>query len=75
MVGVSETVPKADFAADRTGKYSGHSGPIVQLLRLGEVLLSLGADRKLVVWDIGTYDEPQVCAQSRKTKGEGERGR
>ena len=52
------------FASDRTGKYSGHSGPIIQLLRLGEVLLSLGADRKLVVWDIGTYDEPQVFIQS-----------
>ena len=53
-----------DFAVDRTGKYSGHSGPIIQLLRLGEVLLSLGADRKLVVWDIGTYEEPQVLFRS-----------
>ena len=40
--------------------YRGHSEDIIQLLVLGDLLLSLGADRKLVVWRIGTYHEPEV---------------
>jgi U3 small nucleolar RNA-associated protein 21 len=40
--------------------YSGHSGSIVQLLVLGDQLLSLGKDGQLLVWKIGEYDSPQV---------------
>lgn len=50
----------------RTGCYAGHSGSIMQLLVLGEQLLSLGKDGQLLVWKIGEYDTPQVstyCAQ------------
>ena len=44
----------------RIGTYSGHLGAIVQLLNLGDVLLSLGSDSKLIVWDEGVYDHPRV---------------
>ena len=47
----------------RIGTYSGHSGAIVQLLNLGDVLLSLGSDRKLIVWEEGIYDTPKVSCQ------------
>lgn len=46
----------------RVGTYAGHSGRIIQLLSLGDVLLSLGADRKLLVWGANTYDAPTVVA-------------
>ena len=44
----------------RVGTYTGHSGRIIQLLSLGDVLLSLGDDRKLFVWAADTYDAPKV---------------
>jgi hypothetical protein len=44
----------------RTGCYAGHSGSILQLLVLGDQLLSLGKDGQLLVWKIGEYDAPQV---------------
>lgn len=44
----------------RHGSYKGHTDAILQLLVLGDYLLSLGADRKLLVWKNGTYGEPEV---------------
>ena len=44
----------------RITTYSGHSGPIIQLLNLGNVLLSLGSDRRLIVWEDGVHDVPKV---------------
>lgn len=44
----------------RVGTYSGHTGRIIQLLSLGDVLLSLGDDRKLLVWSADTYSAPKV---------------
>jgi hypothetical protein len=44
----------------REGTYSGHTGSILQLLCLGDHLLSLGSDGKLLLWKIGEYDNPQV---------------
>ncbi|DBB09195.1 TPA: hypothetical protein ACH3X3_007787 [Trebouxia sp. C0006] len=44
----------------RIGTYSGHTGSIIQLLTLGDILLSLGSDRKLLVWADGIYDTPKV---------------
>lgn len=32
----------------------------MQLLNLGDVLLSLGSDRKLIVWEEGVYETPKV---------------
>ncbi len=40
--------------------YRGHTGPVVQLLVLGDLLLSLGRDGRLLVFEIGTYDTPKV---------------
>ncbi len=47
---------------NRSGTYSGaHSGPVRQLLLLGDLLLSLGErDGRLAVWAVGQYDKPQV---------------
>lgn len=42
----------------RTGEYRGHGANILQMLVLGDYLLSLGADNKLNVWEIGQYDAP-----------------
>lgn len=48
----------------RSGEYrGGHSGDILQLLVLGDRLLSLGDDRKLLVWRIGQYEAPEVSIQ------------
>ena len=47
-------------SACRHGSYKGHTGTILQLLVLGDYLLSLGRDRKLLVWKIGAYAEPEV---------------
>ena len=44
----------------RVGTYAGHRGRIIQLLSLGDVLLSLGDDKKLLVWAANTYDAPKV---------------
>ena len=46
--------------ACRHGSYKGHTGGILQLLVLGDYLLSLGHDRKLLVWKIGACAEPEV---------------
>eukprot|EP00878_Enallax_costatus_P024559 GHUV01026213.1.p1 GENE.GHUV01026213.1~~GHUV01026213.1.p1 ORF type:complete len:180 (+),score=25.08 GHUV01026213.1:276-815(+) len=46
--------------AHGTGTYAGHSGSILQLLVLGNQLLSLGKDKQLCVWNIGQYDKPQA---------------
>ena len=46
--------------ACRHGSYRGHTGAILQLLVLGDYLLSLGHDRKLLVWKIGACAEPEV---------------
>ncbi|GLC36521.1 hypothetical protein PLESTM_000455900 [Pleodorina starrii] len=48
----------------RSGVYrGGHVGPVRQLMTLGGLLLSLGGgserDGRLVVWEIGKYDEPK----------------
>ena len=37
-----------------------HTGEVLQLLALGDCLLSLGDDRKLLVWTIGEYGKPKV---------------
>ena len=37
----------------RCGEYRGHTADILQLLVLGDRLLSLGSDGKLLVWRIG----------------------
>lgn len=66
-------VDKSDngcFSCCRSGLYSQHSGDILQLLVLGKFLLSLGQDGKLLVWQIGKFDEPEAspillsCPQS-----------
>lgn len=44
----------------RSGEYRGHSGDITHLLVLGDKLLSLGRDGRLLVWTIGDYDAPEV---------------
>ena len=46
----------------RTGEYNGHSGNITSLLVLGDHLLSLGEDARLLVWKIGDYAAPEVWA-------------
>lgn len=47
----------------RSGEYRGHRSDIVQLLVLGDYLLSLGQDGQLLVWQIGTYDAPVASIQ------------
>jgi hypothetical protein len=47
-------------AACRTGVYAGHRAAVLQMLVLGDNLLSLGRDKQLLVWKIGQYDAPQV---------------
>ena len=44
----------------RSGQYEGHRGSVIQLLVLGDLLLSLGKDGKLNVWRIGNYTAPIV---------------
>ncbi len=46
----------------RSGEYRGHSADIIQLLVLGDRLLSLGRDGKLLAWRIGEYEAPEVGA-------------
>ena len=48
----------------RSGVYVGHQGEVLQLLCLGNHLLSLGTDRRLLLWKVGGYDEPQVLSGS-----------
>jgi hypothetical protein len=47
----------------RSGEYRGHSGDVIQLLPLGDHLLSLGRDGKLLLWRIGEYAAPEVSIQ------------
>jgi U3 small nucleolar RNA-associated protein 21 len=47
----------------RTGCYSGHRDHIVQLLVLGDHLLSLGKDAQLLVWKIGQHGAPEVSSR------------
>jgi hypothetical protein len=47
----------------RCGEYRGHTADILQLLVLGDRLLSLGSDGKLLVWRIGEYAAPEVAIQ------------
>ena len=49
-------------AGSREGTYRGHKGDVLQLLCLGDLLLSLGSDGRLLVWAIGEYAEPKVGA-------------
>ncbi|GBF88408.1 hypothetical protein Rsub_01120 [Raphidocelis subcapitata] len=49
--------------AHKSGEYRGHSAPVVQMLVLGDTLLSLGADARLLVWRIGSYDEPEAVVE------------
>ena len=44
----------------RVGAYCGHEGRVLQMLCLGDHLLSLGNDQKVMVWKIGEYEEPEV---------------
>jgi hypothetical protein len=48
------------FVACRTGVYAGHRAAVLQMLVLGDNLLSLGKDKQLLVWKIGQYDAPEV---------------
>jgi hypothetical protein len=41
--------------------YAGHRAAVLQMLVLGDNLLSLGKDKQLLVWKIGQYDAPEVC--------------
>lgn len=44
----------------RTGTYRAGAGAVVQLLCLGDNLLSLHCTGALRVWKIGVYDAPEV---------------
>lgn len=44
----------------RSGVYEGHTADVLLLLAIGDHLLSLSADRKLILWNIGQYDQPAV---------------
>jgi U3 small nucleolar RNA-associated protein 21 len=47
----------------RVGEYRGHTGAITALLVIGDRLLSIGADRRLLVWAIGRYDGPEAALE------------
>ena len=51
----------------RTGAYRADAGAVVQLLPLGDHLLSLYSDGTLRVWKIGSYEEPEVLPALRTT--------
>jgi hypothetical protein len=48
----------------RTGVYAGHRVAVLQMLVLGDNLLSLGKDKQLLVWKIGQYGAPEVRAST-----------
>lgn len=52
----------------RHGVYRGHTGSILQLLCLGDYLLSLGTDARVLLWKIGEYDAPQVHPSTQSTQ-------
>jgi len=47
------------------GDYRGHAAGsrVQQLLVIGDMLLTLGSDGRLLVWRIGQYDTPQVSIE------------
>lgn len=47
-------------ATRRTGTYRVEEGVVVQLMVLGDHLLSLYSNGGLRVWKVGSYDEPEV---------------
>lgn len=47
----------------KVGEYAGHRGTVLQMLVIGDMLLSLGADRRLLIWRIGQHEEPEVCIE------------
>lgn len=47
----------------RSGVYRGHAAPILQLMVLGDVLLSLGSDGQLLRWRVGSYEAPEGAIQ------------
>lgn len=47
----------------QTGEYRGHAGDVLQLLVLGDRLLSLGTDGCLLVWRIGEHGGPEAAIQ------------
>ena len=51
---------QAGYSLRRSGVSRAHTKPVVAMLCMGEHLLSLGADRRLCLWKLGTYDAPQV---------------
>jgi len=50
--------PAAGARGGSVGTLRGHRAGILQLLVLGDRLLSLGSDRQLLVWAVGEYGEP-----------------
>ena len=50
----------------------GHTGSILQLLCLGDHLLSLASDQTVRVWKIGDYSEPEVNKCSHAGSGAGD---
>jgi len=50
--------PAAGARGGSVGTLRGHRTGILQLLVLGERLLSLGAEQRLLVWAVGEYGEP-----------------
>ena len=46
-----------------SGAYRGHTADVLQLLVLGDRLLSLGADGRLLAWRIGEYAAPEASIQ------------
>jgi hypothetical protein len=55
--------PAAGVRGRSVGTLRGHRAGILQLLVLGERLLSLGADQRLLVWAVGDYGAPLVRAR------------
>ncbi|GMH45573.1 hypothetical protein BSKO_13530 [Bryopsis sp. KO-2023] len=47
----------------RIGTITGHGGKIVSLLCIADLILSIGKDGKLMVWDDENYQTPQMTAE------------
>jgi hypothetical protein len=73
MLSAAMFVKHLPVFACRTGVYAGHRAAVLQMLVLGDNLLSLGKDRQLLVWKIGQYDAPQVRV-TRKTAAQSWQG-
>ena len=48
----------------RSGVYRGHTKPVIAMMCMGDHLLSLGADRRLCLWKLSSYEAPQVRADT-----------